>query len=76
MILFHTGWTDAKLAQEPRSWVSGEPDWSNAAVVYLAGFNPVAVGADTRGVEAMPPKKGDTVFYGHVTFFKKMASTF
>ena len=44
---------------------------SNAAAVYLAGFNPVAVGADTWGVEAVPPKKGDKVFYGHVTFLKE-----
>ena len=71
IILFHTGWTDAKLTQEPRTWVSGEPGLSNAAAVYLAGFNPVAVGADTWGVEAVPPKKGDKVFYGHVTFLKE-----
>ena len=71
IILFHTGWTDAKLAQEPRTWVSGEPGLSNAAAVYLAGFNPVAVGADTWGVEAVPPKKGDKMFYGHVTFLKE-----
>ena len=71
IILFHTGLTDAKLAQEPRTWVSGEPGLSHAAAVYLAGFNPVAVGADTWGVEAEPPKKGDKVFYGHITFLKE-----
>ena len=31
----------------------------------------MAVGADTWGVEAVPPVKGDKVFYGHVTFLKE-----
>ncbi|MFN3260975.1 MAG: cyclase family protein [Pikeienuella sp.] len=67
VILFHTGWTDAKLNAEPAAWVSGEPGLTNEAAVFLAGFNPVAVGADTWGLEAVPPAPGDKVFYGHVT---------
>ncbi len=63
IILFHTGWTDAKLASDPKAWVSGEPGLDNAAAVYLAGLNPIAVGADTWGVEALPPKQGDKIFY-------------
>lgn len=68
VILFHTGWTDAKLGAEPAAWVSGEPGLTNEAAVFLAGFNPVAVGSDTWGLEAVPPAPGDKVFYGHVTF--------
>jgi hypothetical protein len=36
----------------------------------------MAVGADTWGVEAVPPVQGDRVFYGHVEFLisRKMAS--
>jgi kynurenine formamidase len=71
VVLFHTGWTDGMLASEPKSWVSGEPGLSNEAAEYLAALSPIAVGADTWGVEAVPPKKGDKVFYGHVTFLKK-----
>ena len=71
IILIHTGWTDAKLASDPKAWVSGEPGLDNAAAVYLAGLNPVAVGADTWGVEVVPPKKGDKIFYGHVTLLKE-----
>lgn len=71
IILFHTGWTDAKLADEPTAWVSGEPGLDNEAAVYLAGFNPVAVGADTWGLESVPNKKGDKLFYGHVTLLKE-----
>ena len=71
IILLHTGWTDAKLAADPKAWVSGEPGLDNAAAVYLAGLNPVAVGADTWGVEVVPPKPGDKIFYGHVTLLKE-----
>ncbi len=71
VVLFHTGWTDAMLEKDPKAWVSGEPGLTNDAAVYLATLNPMAVGADTWGVEAVPPVKGDKVFYGHVTFLKE-----
>lgn len=71
IILLHTGWTDAMLESDPQAWVAGEPGLSNEGAEYLAGFKPVAVGADTWGVEAVPPKDGDRVFYGHVTFLKE-----
>ncbi len=67
VILFHTGWTDGMLASNPKGWVSGEPGLNNEAFVYLASKNPMAVGADTWGVDVVPPAKGDKVFYGHVT---------
>ncbi len=71
VILMHTGWTDAKLKADPKAWVSGEPGISNEAAEYLASFNPMAVGSDTWGLEAVPPAEGDKVFYGHVTLLKK-----
>lgn len=71
VILIHTGWTDAKLESAPNEWVSKEPGLTNEAAEYLASLNPIAVGADTWGVEAVPPVAGDKVFYGHVTFLKK-----
>ncbi len=71
VILIHTGWTDAMLDKDPKAWVSGEPGLTNVAAVHLAKMNPMAVGADTWGVEAVPPVKGDKVFYGHVTFLKE-----
>ena len=71
VVLFHTGWTDGKLKSEPKVWVSGEPGLNNEGASYLASLNPMAVGADTWGVEAVPPAKGDKVFYGHVTFLKE-----
>ena len=71
IVLIHTGWTDAKLKSAPQEWVSTEPGITNEAAVYLASLNPIAVGADTWGVEAVPPAPGDRVFYGHVTFLKE-----
>ncbi len=68
VVLFHTGWTDSMLASDPTGWVSGEPGLSNEGAAYLATLNPIAVGADTWGLEAVPPVEGDKVFYGHVTF--------
>jgi kynurenine formamidase len=71
VVLFHTGWTDGKLKSDPKAWVSGEPGASNDAAVYLASKNVMAVGADSWGVEAVPPMKGDKLFYGHVTLLKE-----
>ena len=62
IVLFHTGWTDAKLQDDPTAWVSSEPGISNDAAVYLASLNPMAVGADTWGVDVVPPVEGEKVF--------------
>ena len=70
VVLFHTGWTDARLEQDPATWVATEPGITNDAAVYLASLDPLAVGADTWGVEAVPAADGDRVFYGHVTLLK------
>lgn len=66
IILFHTGWTQGKLESDPTAWVSGEPGLNNEGARYLASLDPMAVGADTWGVDPVPPAEGDGVFYGHV----------
>jgi kynurenine formamidase len=71
IILFHTGWTEGKLESDPATWGSMEPGLSNAGAEYLASLNPMAVGADTWGLDAIPPAEGDKVFYGHITLLKK-----
>ncbi|MDA8870032.1 cyclase family protein [Rhizobiaceae bacterium] len=71
VVLVHTGWTDAKLVAEPQEWVSTEPGLDNAASEFLASFNPVAVGADTWGLDVVPPVEGEKVFYGHVTLLAR-----
>ncbi len=71
IILFHTGWTEGKLESDPATWGSSEPGLNNAGAEYIASLNPMAVGADTWGLEPIPAPEGDKVFYGHVTFLKK-----
>ena len=71
VVLFHTGWTDAKLASEPDTWVAGEPGISPAVARYLAGKNVVAVGADTWGVDVMPPVDPQRPYHGHAILLKE-----
>ncbi len=71
IILFHTGWTEGMMESNPALWGQAEPGLSNEGAVYLASLNPMAVGADTWGVEAVPPAEGDKLFYGHVTLLKE-----
>jgi len=70
IVLFHTGWTDGMMESDPSAWGSTEPGLNNEGAVFVASMNPLAVGADTWGIEAIPPKEGDKVFYGHVTLLK------
>lgn len=70
IILFYTGWTDAKLESDPVTWGSSEPGLNNAGAEYVASLSPMAVGADTWGLEAIPVAEGDKVFYGHVILLK------
>ena len=71
VVLFHTGWTDAKLESDPTAWISSEPGLNNEAMAYMASLNPMAVGADTWGVDVFPPPEGDKIFYGHVHLLKE-----
>ncbi|MEM7520287.1 MAG: cyclase family protein [Pseudomonadota bacterium] len=70
IVIFYTGWTDGMLEKSPQLWGQVEPGLTNEGAVYMASLNPIAVGADTWGLEAVPPAEGDKVFYGHVTLLK------
>lgn len=71
VVLFHTGWTDSMLTSHPQAWAAGEPGLTNEAAAYLASLDIMAVGADTWGVDVIPPVEGDKAFYGHIEFLKK-----
>jgi kynurenine formamidase len=71
IVLFHTGWTDGKLESDPKAWVSGEPGLNVSGARYLASLDVMAVGADTWGVEPIPPAEGDGAFYGHVVLLQE-----
>ncbi len=66
VVLFHTGWTENMLESNPDEWVAGEPGMSPEVAQYMADQNVVAVGADTWGVDVVPPVNPDEPFQGHV----------
>ena len=71
VVLFHTGWTDAKLKSDPAAWVSAEPGQTEEVASYLADKNIVAVGADTWGVDVVPPPDQTRPFQGHVILLRE-----
>ena len=71
IVLFHTGWTENMLESDPKAWVSGEPGINVGGSRYLASLNVMAVGADTWGIEPVPPAEGDGAFYGHVVLLQE-----
>jgi kynurenine formamidase len=71
VVLFHTGWTDAKLESDPQAWIAGEPGESEEVAQYLADKRVIAVGADTWGVEVAPSPDPDRFFQGHVILLKE-----
>ncbi|MGG7565148.1 cyclase family protein [Rhodovulum sp. DZ06] len=70
VVLMHTGWTEGKLESAPQEWVSGEPGITQDVAEYLASMNVMAVGADTWGVDVVPPPAGQKVFYSHVVLLR------
>ncbi len=71
VVLLHTGYTDATLKQNPSLWAGSIPGITNEASIFLAGLKPMAVGADTWGLGAVPPRAGDKIFYDHVVLLKQ-----
>lgn len=71
VVLFHTGWTDAKFESDPKAWGSGEPGLSEEGAEWIASKNVMAVGADTWGLEPVPPQKEGRPFFGHVILLKR-----
>lgn len=71
IVLFHTGWTDAQFKSNPKAWASAEPGISEDAAEWLAAQNVMAVGADTWGIDVVPPEKKGRPFWGHVVLLKE-----
>jgi len=71
VVLFHTGWTDHVLHADPKAWGSGEPGMAKDVAVALAEKGVLAVGADTWGVDVIPPEKKGRPFQGHITLIKE-----
>lgn len=64
VVVFHTGWLPM-IDQDPKRYAAGEPGINTEAARYLASLEPVAVGADTWGIEAVPFKNASRVWEGH-----------
>jgi kynurenine formamidase len=69
VVVLHTGWL-SMLYEDPTRYGSGEPGIDAEAAEYLATLSPVAVAADTWGVEAVP-FAGDRVWEGHQVLLAK-----
>ena len=74
IVLFYTGWTDHMLTADPKQWGSVEPGMAEDVATYLADPDVLAVGADTWGVDVVPPEKEGRPFQGHITLIKENAS--
>jgi kynurenine formamidase len=64
VIVLHTGWLPM-LQQDPRRFGAEEPGIDGAGAEFLASLQPVAVGADTWGVECVPFKDPNVLWQGH-----------
>ena len=71
VVLFHTGWTDAKLKSDPTAWAATEPGQSEEVAHYLAKKKVVAVGADTWGLDVIPAQVAERPYQGHVIYLKE-----
>ena len=64
VVLFNTGWMNM-LEKDPKTFGSAEPGVDPAICEDLASKGAVAVGADTWGLDAIPPMEGNDVFPCH-----------
>ncbi len=64
VILFYTGWMSLSDSDGAR-YIKAEPGLGKEGAEYLVGKEPVAIGADTWGLEVLPFEKGSGVFEIH-----------
>jgi kynurenine formamidase len=64
VIVLHTGWLPM-ITQDPAKFGAEEPGIDGAGAEYLASLQPIAVGADTWGVECVPFKDPNVLWQGH-----------
>lgn len=67
VVIFHTGWIEHVLPTDPKTWGSSEPGMAEDVAEYMASKKVIAVGADTWGVDVVPPDKEGRPFQGHIT---------
>ncbi|WMS43795.1 cyclase family protein [Acuticoccus sp. MNP-M23] len=67
VVLFHSNWMDLLEGDnaDPAKFGSVEPGVGVSGAEYLAGLNVMAVGADTWGMEVVPPEEDGILFKAH-----------
>lgn len=70
VVVIHTGWLSL-LGKDNEHFGKGEPGIDAATAEYLAGLEPVAIGADTWGLEAVPFKNPKVLYDAHQTLLAK-----
>lgn len=71
VVIFYTGWTDHVLENDPQKWGAAEPGIAEDVATYLAAADVLAVGADTWGLDVVPPQFPERIFPGHITLLKE-----
>ena len=64
VVLFHSGWMSI-LDTDPERFGTAEPGVGITGAEYLAEKNVLAVGADTWGLEVLPPEQEDILYRVH-----------
>ena len=64
VVLFNTGWMNI-IGSEPARFIDKEPGLGVDGAHYLAEKEVIAVGADTWGVEVVPPEDPEAIFPVH-----------
>ena len=71
VVIFHTGWTEAKYFSDPELWGSGTPGPTGEVSSFLASKNVVAAGADTWSYDVVPPIDLNEPYPGHQILLKE-----
>ena len=71
VVIFHTGWTEAKYFSDPELWGSGTPGPTGEVSSFLASKNVVAAGADTWSYDVVPPIDLNEPYPGHQILLKQ-----
>ena len=64
VVLFHSGWLEI-IESDPVRFAKAEPGLGISGAEYLVAKDVMAVGADTWGLEVLPPEKEDVLYKVH-----------
>ncbi|MFZ5718438.1 MAG: cyclase family protein [Pseudomonadota bacterium] len=71
VVLFHTGWMDAKAVSDKDTYRNSEPGLGEEGATWLADQGVVAIGSDTIALEPIPFADPDRPFVVHQTLLAK-----